>query len=113
MLTDLLGGQVHVAFEGSSSSIEYIRAGKLRPLAVTTMTRSEALPDVPTVDDFVPGYEASVVSGIGAPRNAPIEIIDRLNKEISAALADPKLKARLADLGKWAKVGKFSGAKAN
>jgi tripartite-type tricarboxylate transporter receptor subunit TctC len=132
-LSDLIGGQVQVMFDNLNSSIEHIRAGRLRPLAVTTMTRSEALPDVPTVNDFVPGYEASVVSGIGAPRNTPLEIIDRLNKEISAALADPKLKARLADLGsvpmpmtpadfgrliaeeteKWAKVVKFSGAKAN
>jgi tripartite-type tricarboxylate transporter receptor subunit TctC len=132
-LTDLISGQVQVMFDNLNSSIEHIRAGKLRPLAVTTVTRSEALPDVPTVDDFVPGYEASVVSGIGAPRNTPLEIIDRLNKEISAALADPKLKARLVDLGcvpmpmtpadfgrlmaeetdKWARVVKFSGAKAN
>jgi tripartite-type tricarboxylate transporter receptor subunit TctC len=132
-LSDLIGGQVQVMFDNLNSSIEHIRAGRLRPLAVTTMTRSEALPDVPTVNDFVPGYEASVMSGIGAPRNTPLEIIDRLNKEISAALADPKLKARLADLGaapmpltpadfgrliaeeteKWAKVVKFSGAKAN
>jgi tripartite-type tricarboxylate transporter receptor subunit TctC len=132
-LSDLISGQVQVMFDNLNSSIEHIRAGRLRPLAVTTMTRSEALPDVPTVNDFVPGYEASVMSGIGAPRNTPLEIIDRLNKEISAALADPKLKARLADLGaapmpltpadfgrliaeeteKWAKVVKFSGAKAN
>jgi tripartite-type tricarboxylate transporter receptor subunit TctC len=132
-LSDLIGGQVQVMFDNLNSSIEHIRAGRLRALAVTTVTRSEALPDVPTVNDFVPGYEASVVSGIGAPRNTPFEIIDRLNKEISVALADPKLKARLADLGavpmpmtpadfgrliaeeteKWAKVVKFSGAKAN
>ena len=81
------------------ASIEYIRAGKLRALAVTTATRSEALPDIPTVGDFVPGYEASAWYGVGAPKNTPAEIIDKLNKEINAALADPKMKARLADLG--------------
>ena len=80
-------------------SIEYIRAGKLRALAVTTATRSEALPDIPTVGDFVPGYEASAWYGLGAPKNTPAEIVDKLNKEINAALADPKMKARLADLG--------------
>ena len=81
------------------ASIEYIRAGKLRALAVTTATRSEALPDIPTVGDFVPGYEASAWYGVGAPKNTPAEIIDKLNKEINAGLADPKIKARLADLG--------------
>ena len=81
------------------ASIEYIRAGKLRALAVTTATRSEALPDIPTVGEFVPGYEASAWFGIGAPKNTPAEIIDKLNKEINAGLADPKMKARLADLG--------------
>ena len=81
------------------SSIEYIRAGKLRALAVTTATRSEALPGVPTVGEFVPGYEASAWFGIGAPKNTPAEIVDRLNREINAGLADPKIKARLADLG--------------
>ena len=86
-------------FRHVPSSIEYIRAGKLRALAVTTATRSEALPDVPTVGEFVPGYEASAWYGIGAPKNTPAEIIDKLNKEINAALADPKMKARLADLG--------------
>jgi tripartite-type tricarboxylate transporter receptor subunit TctC len=130
-LTDLLGGQVQVMFATMPSSIEYIRAGKLRALAVTTATRSEALPDVPTVGDFVPGYEASAAYGVGAPKNTPAEIVDRLNREINAGLADPKMKARLADLGgevlagspadfgklvaeeteKWAKVVKFSGAK--
>jgi tripartite-type tricarboxylate transporter receptor subunit TctC len=104
-LTDLLGGQVQVMFDNVSSSIEYIRAGGLRPLAVTTATRSEALPDLPTVGDFVPGYEASAVNGIGAPRATPTEIIDKLNKEINAGLADPKLKARLADLGASVLVG--------
>ena len=81
------------------ASIEYIRAGKLRALAVTTATRSEALPDIPTVGEFVPGYEASGWYGVGAPKNTPAEIIDKLNKEINAGLADPKMKARLADLG--------------
>ena len=110
------------------ASIEYIRAGKLRALAVTTATRSEALPDIPTVGDFVPGYEASAWFGVGAPKNTPAEIIDKLNKEINAGLADPKIKARLADLGgtvlagspadfgkliadeteKWGKVIKFA-----
>jgi len=130
-LTDLLGGQVQVAFMGSVASIDYIRTGKLRPLAVTTARRSEALPNIPTVSDFVPGYESSAWFGVGAPRGTPAEIVDRLNRETNAALADPKMKARLADLGgvvfagspadfgkliaaetqKWAKVIKFSGAK--
>ena len=132
MLTDLLGGQVQVGFDPMPSSIGYVKAGQLRPLAVTTATRSEALPELPTVGDFVPGYEASTWYGVGAPKNTPAEIIERLNKEINAGLADPKLKARLTDLGgmmltgsaaefgafiveeteKWAKVVKFSGAKA-
>ena len=94
-----LGGQVQVMFAITVSSIEYIRAGKLRALAVTTATRSEALPDMPTVGEFVPGYEASAWYGIGAPKNTPAEIIEKLNKEINAGLADPKIKARLADLG--------------
>jgi tripartite-type tricarboxylate transporter receptor subunit TctC len=131
-VADLLGGQVLVMFDSLLGSIEYIRAGKLRALAVTTAARSEALPDLPTVGDFVPGYEASQWYGIGAPKNTPNEIVDKLNKEINAALADPKMKARLADLGgmvlagsptdfgkliadeteKWGKVVKFSGAKA-
>jgi tripartite-type tricarboxylate transporter receptor subunit TctC len=98
-LIDLLGGQVQVMFATMSSSIEYVRAGKIRALAVTTTTRSDALPDIPTVSDFVPGYEASFWSGVGAPKNTPAEIVDKLNKEINAALADPKMKARLADLG--------------
>jgi tripartite-type tricarboxylate transporter receptor subunit TctC len=130
-LTDLLGGQVQVAFIGPVASIEYIRTGKLRPLAVTTATRSEALPGIPTVGDFVPGYEASTWFGVGAPRSTPAEIVDKLNREINAALADPKMKARLVDLGgmvfagspadfgkliaadteKWAKVVRFSGLK--
>ena len=132
-LTDLLGGQVQVMFAATSSSIEYIRAGKLRALAVTTATRSEALPDIPTVGEFVPGYEASAWYGIGAPKNTPAEIIDKLNSEINAGLADPKIKARLADLGgtvlpgspadfgkliadeteKWGKVIRAANIKAN
>jgi len=130
-LSDLLGGQVQVAFASMPSSIEFVRAGRLRALAVTTATRSEVLPDVPTVGEFVPGYEASAWYGIGAPKATPAEIVDKLNKEINAALADPKMKARLADLGgtpflgspadfgkliaddteKWGKVVEFSGAK--
>ena len=130
-LTDLLSGQVQVMFATMPSSIEYIRAGKLRALAVATATRSEALPDVPTVGEFVPGYEASSWSGVGAPKATPAEIVDKLNKEVNAALDDPKMKARLADLGgvalqgspadfgkliadeteKWAKVIKFAGIK--
>jgi tripartite-type tricarboxylate transporter receptor subunit TctC len=98
-MTDLLGGQVQVMFDPVVSSIAHIRAGKLRPLAVTTSTRSEVLPDVPTVGDFVPGYEASIWFGVGAPRNTPAEIVDKLNQEINAGLADPKIKARLANLG--------------
>jgi len=132
-LTDLLGGQVQIRFDPMPSSIEYIRAGRLRALAVTTETRSEVLPDIPTVAEFVPGYEASAWFGIGAPRGTPAEVIDKLNKEINAGLADPKLRARLADLGgiviggspadfgkliadeteKWAKVIKFTGIKAD
>jgi len=131
-LTDLFGGQVHVIFDNMASSIEHIRAGKLRPLAVTTKTRSAAMPAVPTVGDFVPGFEASTWSGIAAPKETPREIIEALNKEINAILDDPKVAARLAGLGaealkgsssdfgrlikteteKWAKVVKFSGAKA-
>jgi tripartite-type tricarboxylate transporter receptor subunit TctC len=131
-LIDLLAGQVQVGFDTMPASIEYIRAGKLRALAVTTATRSEVLPDVPTVGEFVPGYEASTWYGIGAPKATPAEIIDKLNKEINAGLADPKMRARLADLGgtalagspadfakliadeteKWAKVVKFAGIKA-
>ena len=98
-LTDLLAGQVQVTFVPVPASIEYVRAGKLRALAVTTTTRSDALPNIPTVGDFVRGYEASGFVGLGAPKNTPAEIIEKLNKEINAALADPKIKARLADLG--------------
>ena len=104
-LTDLLGGQVQVLFTNPAQTIEYIRTGKLRALAITTATRSEALPDIPTVDEFVPGYEASSIFGFGAPKNTPAEIIDKLNKEINAGLADPKIKARLADLDGTVLVG--------
>jgi len=130
-LTDLMGGQVQVLFDNMPSSIEYLKAGKLRPLAVTTATRSQALPDVPTVAETVPGYEASAWFGLGAPKGTPAEIVDKLNAAVNAGLADPKLKARLADLGgtplagapgdfrkliaeeteKWAKVVKFAGMK--
>jgi len=98
-MTDLLGGQVQVMFASMPASIEHIRAGKLRALAVTTAMRSETLPDIPTVGDFVPGYEASSVYGFGAPKNTPAEIIEKLNKEITAGVADPKIEARLADFG--------------
>ena len=97
-LTDLLAGQVQVMFDNLPTSLEYIRAGKVRPLAVTTVTRSQALPDLPTVGEFVPGYEVSSWFGIGAPTNTPEEIIDKLNGEINAALADAKIKARIAKL---------------
>jgi tripartite-type tricarboxylate transporter receptor subunit TctC len=99
MLTDLVGGQVQMAFDNLPASIEHIRAGKLRALAVGTAMRSEVLPNVPTVADFLPGYEASTWSGIGAPKATPAEIVDKLNTEINAGLADPKIKARLTDLG--------------
>jgi tripartite-type tricarboxylate transporter receptor subunit TctC len=102
---DLIGGQVQVYFGAIAASIEYIRAGRLRAVAVTTATRSEALPDVPTVGEFVPGYEASSWYGVGAPKTTPADIIDKLNKEINAALAEPKMKARLAELGATALVG--------
>ena len=114
-MTDLLGGQVQVYFGTPTTSIEQIRTGRLRALAVTTAVRSEVPPDVPTVGDFLPGYEASSWWGVSAPRNTPAAIIDKLNKEINAALADPKLKARLADLGGTvfpgtpADFGKFIG----
>jgi tripartite-type tricarboxylate transporter receptor subunit TctC len=103
-LTDLLGGQVQVYFAPISASLAYVKAGKLRALAVTTAARAEALPDVPTVSDFVPGYEVSAWYGMGAPKNTPAEIVDRLNMEINAGLVDPTLKARLADLGSSAFV---------
>jgi tripartite-type tricarboxylate transporter receptor subunit TctC len=99
VLSDLLGGQVQVLFGTTSLTIEQIRAGKLRPLAVTSATRWEGLPDIPTVGDFVPGYEASAWTGVGAPKGTPAAIIDKLNREINAGLADPKIKERLVDLG--------------
>jgi tripartite-type tricarboxylate transporter receptor subunit TctC len=104
-LTDLLGGQVQVMFATMPSSIGYIRAGKVRLLAITSATRLDALPDVPTVAEFVPGFEASSWYGVGAPKNTPAEIIGMLNKEINAALADPKMSARFADLGGTPLVG--------
>jgi tripartite-type tricarboxylate transporter receptor subunit TctC len=131
MLTDLLGGQVHMTFDSLPSSIEYIRTGKLRALAVSTTTRSDSLPDIPTVADYFPGYDASAWNGVAIPRNTPAEIADKLNREITAGLADPKMKARIAELGataipsspgefgrfvsneieKWGKVVKFAGIK--
>ena len=130
-LTDLLGGRVKVMFDNMPSSIEHIRSGKLRVLAVTTATRAEALSDTPAMGEFVPGYDATSWYGIGAPKNTPTEIVDRLNREINAGLADTKMKARIAELGgtaisgspgdfgkliatdteKWAKVVKFAGIK--
>jgi tripartite-type tricarboxylate transporter receptor subunit TctC len=104
-LVALLGGQVEVLFPSLSSSIEYIRTGKLRGLAVTSAMRSEAMPDLPTVGEFVPGYEISLWYGVGAPKGTPAEVIDTLNREINEILADPKAKARLADLGGTALVG--------
>ena len=103
-LTDLLGGQVDVLFPTLASSIEYIRTGKLRGLAVTAAMRSEALPDLPTVDKFLPGYEAGTWNGLAVPRNTPIEIIDRLSGNIHAGLADAGIKARLTELGATALV---------
>src|SRR5215475_8759985 len=98
-LADLLAGQVQVMFPAISSTIEYVRSGKLRALAVTTATRSDELPHIPTVTEFVPGYEASGWNGFGSPKSTPTEVIDKLNREINTALADPKIKAQLADLG--------------
>jgi tripartite-type tricarboxylate transporter receptor subunit TctC len=98
-LTDLLGGQVQVCFGSLPATIEYVRTGKVRALALTAAARLEALPDIPTVGEFVPGYEASFWYGIGAPMGTPAEIVDKLNVEINAALADPRMKARLAELG--------------
>jgi tripartite-type tricarboxylate transporter receptor subunit TctC len=104
-LTDLLAGQVQVLFTSMGSAIEYIRSDRLRALAVSTAVRSEALPDIPTLGDFVPGYEASQWYGVGAPSGTPVEVIDRLNKEINMALVDPKLKTRFTDLGGIAIAG--------
>src|SRR5262249_21825221 len=98
-LTDLIGGQVQAVFSTMPPAMEHVRTGKLRALAVTSATRSDALPDLPTIGDFLPGYEASLMTGLAAPRNTPSEIVERLNKEINAALADPAVKACLADLG--------------
>ena len=105
MLVDLLAGQVQVAFDNLQPSMPHIKADKLRALAVTTATRSQAMPDLPTVGDFVTGYEASTWNGVCAPKNTPAEIVDRLNREINAGLADPKLKARLAEMGAWVLPG--------
>ena len=130
-LTDLIAGEVHVMFDNLASSIAHIRAGRLRPLAVSTTTRLEALPDIATVAEFVPGFDTSAWAGVGAPKGTPPHIIDRLNQEINAVLAEAKIKARIVDLGglalalspaeyakqlaeetqKWAKVIRFSGAK--
>ena len=104
-VTDLLAGRMQVSFDAMATTIEYARAGKLRPLAVTTATRSPALPDIPTVGDFLPGYEATSWHGIGVPKNTPAEMIDKLNEAINASLVDPKLKARLADLGGTVMMG--------
>src|SRR5712691_2173976 len=98
-LSDLLGGQVHVYFGPLLASIEYIKVGKLRALAVTSLTRSEILSDIPTVDEFVPGYEASQSYGVGAPKDTPAGLVDKINKDVNAALADPKMKARFSELG--------------
>jgi len=105
LFTDLLSGQVQVVFPALPAAIGYIRANRLRALAVTTTTRSDAMPDIPTVSDFLPGYEASSWNGVGAPKKTPAEIVDKLNKEINAALADPNMKARLAELGGMALAG--------
>src|SRR6516164_3305792 len=130
-LTDMISGQVQVMFDVLTSSLQHIRSGALRALAVTTETRSKALPNLPTVGDFLPGYEASAWYGVAAPKNTPSGIVDKLNMEINAGLADSKLRAQLADLGgtvipgspadfgklvaeeieKWGKVVRFSGAK--
>ena len=104
-LTDLLGGQVQMDFATMPPAIEYIRTGKLRALAVTGAMRSEALPDLPTVGEFLPGYETVLLTGLGAPRNTPAEIIEKVNKETNNFLADPRMKARLADLGNTALLG--------
>jgi tripartite-type tricarboxylate transporter receptor subunit TctC len=130
-LTDLVGGQVQVLFGALSSAIEHVKTGKLRALAVTTATRSQVLPDIPAVSELVPGYEASNWYGVGVPKNTPVEIVEKLNREINAAFVDPRMKARFADLGgtslagppadfgkliadeteKWGKVVKFAGLK--
>jgi tripartite-type tricarboxylate transporter receptor subunit TctC len=131
MLNDLVGGQVQFAFDALASSIGHIRSGRLRALGIGSATRLDVLPDVPAVAEFLPGYEANGIQGLGAPRNTPVEIIDKLNHEINAGLADPRIRARIADLGntplalspaayskllaeeteKWAKVIKSAGIK--
>jgi tripartite-type tricarboxylate transporter receptor subunit TctC len=131
-LTALLGGQVQVMFASMPATLPYVRSGKLRALAVTTVKRSNALPDAPTVSEFLPGFDASVYYGIGAPKNTPAAIVERLNQEINAGIADPQFKTRLTELGstvlpgspadfgkfiaseteKWAKVVKFANIKA-
>ena len=130
-VTDLLSGHVQVYFDGISASLDHVRSGRLRALGVTTAERAAVLPDVPSIGEFVPGYEAGGWYGIGVPKNVPVEVIDKLNKEINASLADAKLKSRLSDVGyvtsgsspaefgsmiareieKWAKVVKFAGIK--
>jgi tripartite-type tricarboxylate transporter receptor subunit TctC len=132
-LTDLISGQMQLMFDNMATSIELIRDNRMRPLAVTTATRWEGLPDIPTVGDFVPGFEVSAFAGVGAPRNTPRDIVDKLNNEINAGLAHPKIKTRLVELGatvlpgssadfgkfiadeteKWAKVVKLAGVKAD
>ena len=132
-VADLIGGQVQLYFDGVSGSLDHVRSGRTRALGVTTAQRAQVLPDVPSIAEFVPGYEAGGWYGIGVPKNTPTEVIDRLNSEINAAVADPKLKGRLAELGyatfggspaefasmiaqevdKWAKVLKFAGIKSN
>jgi tripartite-type tricarboxylate transporter receptor subunit TctC len=132
-VTDLIGGQVQLYFDGISASLDHVRSGRTRALGVTTAQRADVLPDVPAIAEFVPGYEANGWYGIGVPRNVPADVVDRLNKEINASLADPKLKKRLADIGyattgstpaefgsmiareidKWAKVLKFAGVKSD
>jgi tripartite-type tricarboxylate transporter receptor subunit TctC len=132
-ITDLIGGQVQVYFATMGGSIEYIKAGMLRPLAVTTVMRSEVLPGIPTLAEFLPGYEAGAWLGLVAPKNTPVEIAEKLNREVNAALVDPRIKDRFSELGltilpgsradfakrittdteKWARVVKFSGAKAD
>jgi tripartite-type tricarboxylate transporter receptor subunit TctC len=132
-VTDLLGGQVQLYFDGVSGSLDYVRSGRLRALGVTTAERAGVLPNVPSIAEFVSGYEAGGWYGIGVPRNVPAEVVDKLNTEINASLADPKLKTRLAELGyattgsspaefgsmiarevkKWTEVLKFAGIKPN
>jgi tripartite-type tricarboxylate transporter receptor subunit TctC len=130
-MADLIAGQVQVMFTSPFGLIDYISSGKLRALAVTTARRSEAMPDLPPIGDFVPGYEVVAWFGVGAPVNTPAPVVDKLNKEINAALADPRMQARIADMGaapfvsspadfgrliadeneKWAKVVRFAGLK--